>query len=253
MQPTFVLTHRFYLTIGKACFIALQLVAFNAFADGNDEANDIQYKLTVSQYSAKQLNATDINLRAKFDQQSAWLAYYSETPADFKQARAGYERIDKWSLLKADSTIQVADYGFIGGAVTLELGGALHAIVGYGRTNLKPYDNINFDPNDSITYGAGFEFEEGKDIALYRVKDDRVMPGQQIDHLLLHYLVADANKLTLDIFNKSGPADADGKSIAGTGAAISDEWARYFVRLAYDPKVNFTQKNMSRISLGFYF
>ena len=236
-------------------FLATGLWAASVLADSegeSDQETTPKYKLTLSDYSAQGLNAKDINLRAKFGDQAVWLGYYEERPSHFNQVRTGYERTDKWEFLKTITSIQAADYGFIGASATAEIGGPLHAIVGYGRTNLKPYDNINFDPNDNITWGAGWEKEEGEDVSLYRVRDNRVVKGQQIDHLLAH-LPAFGNKLIVDIFNKSGTRDEEGKSINGTGMALGYEWEKYFLRVAYDPKVNFTQTYMSRLSVGIYF
>lgn len=56
-----------------------------------------------------------------------------------------------------------------------------------------------------------------------------------------------------DVLHKSARRDANGDSISATDAALSDEWSRYFVRVAYDPKVNFSQSYMTRLSLGVYF
>lgn len=231
-------------------------------AEDADAAPDkIQYKLIVSDYSATGINAKDVNLRAKFGEQesgsqTAWLAYYEERPSHFNQFRTGYERTDKWQRLKLVSSIQAADYGFLGVATTAEIGGTVHGILGYGRTNLKPYDNINFDPNDNITWGAGWEREDGEDVALYRVRDNRVVKGQQIDHLLVHLPLpglSEDSKFTVDMFSKSGARDEQGKSIDATGMALACECGKYFVRVAYDPKVNFTQSYMTRLSLGIYF
>jgi len=238
-----------------AVLITTCLCAASAKADSegeSDQETSPRYKLMISDYSAEGLNAKDINMRAKFGDQAVWLAYYEERPSHFNQVRTGYERTDKWERLKTVSSIQAADYGFFGASATAEIGGPVHAIVGYGRTNLKPYDNINFDPNDSVTWGAGWEKAEGEDVALYRVRDNRVVKGQQIDHLLVH-LPVHGDKLIIDVFNKSGTRDAEGKSINATGMALGYEWDKYFVRAAYDPKVNFTQTYMSRLSVGFYF
>jgi hypothetical protein len=247
----------------KTCrFICLASMLFSTslLADeaqtGSDFLAHLQYKLTLSQYATQEIDASDINLRIKDEQQAFWLAYYHESPTHFGQARVGYERNDTWTWCSLTSSLQLADYGFIGGSLNSQLGGALHVLLGYGRTNLKPYDNINFDPNDAISYGAGYTWPNGNDIALYRVRDNRVIPGQQIDHVLAHYnwhLAQATHKLTLDIFNKNGTADADGNSIAATGVAVADEWSRYFVRVAYDPKVNFSQSDMTRVSVGYYF
>ena len=238
--------------------LALLVVWVNtAFADDasyqDDSIDKIRYKLTLSKYSANDLDADDLNFRAKLGNQSVWLAYYQESPSNFEQFRTGYERTDQWTRVKTISSIQIAEHGFFGGSINAEVGGPLHAIIGYGRTNLRPYDNINFDPNDSITYGIGWEKDESLNFSLYRVRDNRVVPGQQIDHFQTQYSSSDENKLVFDLFHKSGPTTSPGNSIEAVGAACSYEWARYFIRVAYDPKVNFTQSNMTRVSLGLNF
>ena len=230
------------------------LYGLSAYADNSasDASPKIAYKLSFSDYTADKLHAVDVNLRGTIENQTAWLAYYRDDFTGFEQARTGYERKDKSDWYKVTSSLQAATHGFVGVALTAELGGPVHAIVGYGRTNLQPYDNINFDPNDAITYGAGWEIKEGEDISLYRVQDNRVMKGQEIDHLLVHFPFG-GDKTIVDIFNKSGPPDNDGKPIHGTGAALTYEWPKYFVRAAYDPKVNFSQAHMTRLSFGIYF
>jgi len=237
-------------------FLLLLLPSFTAaLADGVDidASPKIAYKFSFSDYTADNLHAIDLNLRGTIENQTAWLAYYKEHDSGFDQTRTGYERKDKSDWYKVTSSIQAATHGFMGVAVTAELGGTVHGIVGYGRTNLRPYDNINFDPNDAITYGVGWEVKEGEDIALYRVRDNRVTRGQQIDHLLVHFPVNDGDKASIDIFNKSGTRDIDGKPISATGAALTYEWPKYFLRAAYDPKVNFSQAYMTRLSFGIYF
>lgn len=234
---------------------SLLLAAFSAHAEGSaqDTEKKIAYKLSFSDYTADHLRANDVNLRASIENQTVWLAYYQDNASDFEQTRTGYERKDKSEWFNVVSSLQAATHGFLGAAITAELGGSVHAILGYGRTNLRPYDNINFDPNDAITYGAGWEISEGEDISAYRVRDNRVVRGQQIDHILLHWPVGNSNKASLDLFNKSGPADLDGKPIHEYGAGVSYEWQKYFMRAVYDPKVNFSQAYMTRLTLGLYF
>ena len=76
---------------------------------------------------------------------------------------------------------------------------------------------------------------------------------QRITHLVISGALTNEQKLIMDLFNKSGPPDNQGQSIHGVGASLTYDIHQYFVRLAYDPKVNFTQDNMTRISLGLHF
>jgi hypothetical protein len=218
-----------------------------------DPVEGIDYKLSYSYFHTKSLHANDINLRAGKDDQYLWLAAYQENPSDFNQIRAGYERTDRFEYLKLISSLQIASHGFVGGAVNAEVGSPFYVLAGYGRTNLRPYNNLNFDPNDSFTLGAGWHVNPGMNISLYNVQDNRVIDGQRVTHLMLTEVFPEEQKLVVDIFNKSGPPDNQGQSIRGLGASLTYGIRQYFVRLAYDPKVNFTQDNMTRISLGLHF
>jgi hypothetical protein len=213
----------------------------------------IDYKLTLSHYATKEVHANDINLRASLGNQTGWIGAYKEGPSEFSQIRVGYERTDKLLLAKVVTSLQAANHGFLGFAVTAEVGGPFYGIVGFGRTNLRPYANLNFDPNDAITLGLGWRKADGPSVSLFVVRDDRVMPGQQIVHFVVKSPLPNGDRITLDLFNKSGSNDDQGLPINGTGAAATYDWPRYFARLAYDPKVNFTQENMTRLSIGIRF
>jgi len=219
----------------------------------NSAGNPVNYKLTLSHYNTQQSSANDINLRISKDNQTLWLAEYTENPSNFNQVRTGYERRDNFGHLQLVSSLQAASHGFLGGSLTAEIGDAVYMIAGYGRTNLKPYNNINFDPNDAITLGLGWHAGNDLTISVYGVQDNRVVDGQRITHLAVNKALAENQKITLDLFQKSGPHDSDGKSIQASGASISYDLNRYFMRLAYDPKVNFSQENMTRVSIGMHF
>ncbi|MES2013473.1 MAG: hypothetical protein V4445_06970 [Pseudomonadota bacterium] len=219
---------------------------------GDEKDAHIAYKLSLSNYATHNLQANDINLRADLDNQRGWIGYYKESATGFEQWRAGYERTDHIGLLDIDSSLQAADHDFLGGSITATIGAPFFGIIGYGRTNLKPYANLNFDPNDAITLGAGYKIADDSSVTLFLVRDNRVVPGQQNLHLLIKSPLPNQQRLTLDVFNKSGPAD-QGQSIHGTGASITYDWSKFFVRFAYDPKVNFTQEYMTRTSIGMYF
>jgi hypothetical protein len=126
-------------------------------------------------------------------------------------------------------------------------------MLGFGRTNLKPYNNLNFDPNDSFTLGGGCHISSSTQISVYSVEDNRVIDGQRVTHLMLSQLLSNEHKFVLDMFNKSGPRDTQGQSIHGMGASMTYDFHPYFLRIAYDPKVNFSQDNMTRVSLGLHF
>lgn len=239
----------------RYCFVLLVGILFtlNVYAEEAGEQDSIDYKLSYTYFHTKALHANDLNLRAGRDDQVLWLAGYQENPSNFHQVRTGYERTDRFSVVKVVSSLQLASHGFLGGAITAEIGAPFYAIVGYGRTNLKPYTNINFDPNDAVTLGAGWHVDQDLSVAIYGVQDNRVVDGQRITHLVVSRSFEGAQRLILDVFNKSGPPDNQGESIRAMGASITYDIAQYFMRVAYDPKVNFTQENMLRVSLGVHF
>jgi len=57
--------------------------------------------------------------------------------------------------------------------------------------------------------------------------------------------------LTGDLLYKRGLGE--GRRIARTGATVTYDWPRYFVRLAYDPYSNFSVDNVWRLSVGMRF
>lgn len=210
------------------------------------------YKLTLSHYGTESIRGDDVNLRLNRGDHTAWLAYYREAPAAFQQLRTGYERTDAWGGSRLVTSLQAASRGFFGGALTAQLGDPWFALIGFGRTNLKPYVNLNFDPNDAVSLGAGWHGDKGVSVTAFVVRDDRVVPGQQIAHVVGRAPLPGGNRLTVDLFDKRGPAPP-GQSIRGAGAALTMDLPQVFMRVAYDPKVNFSQENMTRISFGMRF
>lgn len=216
------------------------------------ETAHAEYKLTLSNYSTQSLHANDVNLRANLGNQTGWIGYYKEGPSGFEQVRGGYERTDHIGFADVVTSLQAANHGFLGGSVTATAGEPFFGILGYGRTNLKPYVNLNFDPNDALTVGVGWRMQDGPSITLFAVRDDRIMPGQQNLHLLIRSPLPNQQRLSLDIVHKSGPTDP-GQSINSTGLSVTYDWPHAFLRLAYDPKVNFSQEDMTRVALGMRF
>ncbi len=45
----------------------------------------------------------------------------------------------------------------------------------------------------------------------------------------------------------------DGRFMRRTGLSVNCDWPRWYVRAAWDPKVNFTPQNMLRLSAGVRF
>ena len=244
------------VTIVTLAFMTHSMIAFaeEISPDTSDlHKEQIEYKLSLSDFSTQNLHANDVNLRADLVNQRGWIGFYKESSSGFQQYRAGYERNDFLTYIDLNTSLQIASHGFLGGSITATTSEPFFGVIGYGRTNLKPYANLNFDPNDAITLGFGYKKDDDSSISLLLVRDIRVVPGQQNLHLLVRSPLLNKQRVTLDVVNKSGPSTDQGQSIHGVGISITYDWPSVFLRLAYDPKVNFTQDSMTRLSIGLHF
>lgn len=219
----------------------------------------IEWKLTgTSLHETQRRSAIDLNLRGKTGPNTFWLGHY-QRGTDFLQSRAGYEREERIPIGKVIGSAQVATRGFIGGTLTAELGtGRAYAIAGIGRTNLKPYYNLNFDPNDAVTVGAGWRAGKDSALTLLNIRDDRLGTGQRVTHFIYRTRPTRDTRWTFDLFHKNGYASVAGvsgerASFKGTGFALAYDFEPYFVRIAWDPKVNFTGSDMLRLAGGLRF
>lgn len=170
----------------------------------------------------------------------------------FRQGRAGYEHAFDFRYGRAIAGAQIASGGFLGGAVGAEIGtGPLFGLIGWGRTNLKPYFNLNFDPNDAIVFGAGWRPDADTVATLFQVRDDRLDTDQRVTHLVLRTRPSRGTRLGIDVFYKSGLGAAeDGVRLRGTGVGLTYDFEPWFVRITWDPKVNFTPNDMLRVAAG---
>ena len=213
----------------------------------------LTFKLTPSYYRISDgNNAADLNLRAEYGTQHyAWIGYYQDHQG-FAQTRAGYENHADFGYVRTITSAQVATRGFLGGSLTAEVGGDTYAILGWGRTNLRDYYNLNFDPNDAVTLGVGTRAIANTELSLFTILDDRLGTGQRVTHLLARKELAHQQRLTLDMTHKSGQSTA-GNYVAGNGLALTYDFEPWFVRVAYDPYVNFTENRMTLFALGHRF
>ena len=63
-------------------------------------------------------------------------------------------------------------------------------------------------------------------------------------------LTADT-RLSVDVFYKNGPLDGEaGGTVSAAGAAVAVDCRSWFVRIAWDPRVNFTPDNVVRLAVG---
>jgi hypothetical protein len=213
-------------------------------------ANSLPWKLTAGEYAYAGYYGSDLNLRWRADDNSAWVGIYTDQVFG-TQARAGADTsIDLGKYLQLQPSLQVASRGFVGGSVNLQAGGSWYGMAGIGRTDARPYFNLNFDPNDALTVGAGHHAEDGVSYLLFVVADDRFHTGQRDWHLNVQIPAGDSHA-TLDLLRKSGLSDAG--PISGWGFSANYDWPTWFLRVAYDPYQNFSVQNAWRFAAGVRF
>lgn len=219
----------------------------------SDDDIERTYKLSVGQYRYRgdpDDTGHDVNLRWQRDDLHLWGGFYEERTFG-RQWRGGVD--NRWSPLDGLSvqpSLQVASGGFVGGSVLLQIGSERwFGLVGWGRTNLRPYFNLNFDPNDAVTLGAGWHGDGGRSITATWIADDRLHTGQRHAHLIAQWPTGERQRLTLDLLHKRGEGDA-GPVHAWGWTATYDAPGGWFVRCARDPKQNFSEQDALRLSLG---
>lgn len=236
-------------TILIAALTVSTILCATAKAQGADAADEkTANKLTFGGYHFSETgNATDINLRHTNDFGNTWLGFYESSKRDEHQGRAGWDNTFEFSPVRFTPSAQIASHGYYNWSVSLETGNTWFVGAGIGRTNLKPNWNLNFDPNDSWTVSAGLR-NDNESIGLQWVRDNRENPDQRHLHAVYRKSLPNGQRLTLDILHKRGLVNGD--SVGKTGASVTYDWKRFFIRLAFDPKVNFTNEDMSRVAVG---
>lgn len=193
----------------------------------------------------------DLNLRYTSDLGNLWVGWFRAPRLDFTQTRAGWDRQFEVGPLRVQPSVQVASGGFVGGSLNVETGQTWFAGVGIGRTNLKPYVNLNFDPNDAWMLSGGYRWSDGRALSALLVGDNRENPDQRHLHLTWRAPVGDGNRITLDLLAKRGLVN--GVMVRRVGFTAGYDWPRTFVRVAWDPRANFTPQDMLRLSAGLRF
>jgi hypothetical protein len=212
----------------------------------------IAYKLTPTYYhTTNETPAWDFNLRGNLGVHTAWIGFYRRAE-EFQQLRLGYENSLETAFGRVVPSLQVATRGFFGGSITAEIGDRYFGLLGWGRTNLKPYYNLNFDPNDSVLVGFGTRALPKTTLTVFQIRDDRLGTGQRVTHLVMRIKPDEKTRWTVDAFHKEGRAD-DGEFVRGTGVTVTYDFDRYFARVASDPHVNFSHNHMVRVALGLRF
>jgi hypothetical protein len=211
------------------------------------------FKLTPSYYmTTHQADATDVNLRANSGAHALWLGHYRRG-GEFEQTRTGYEYTAQFAFVQLVPSLQLAAHGFAGGSLNAQVGDSVYALLGIGRTNTRDYYNLNFDPNDSLVYGVGTRLLPGSTLALYTVRDDRLHTGQTVTHALWRLSPDLHQRWTVDLSAKHGRATPDDDPVSGLALSIGYDNRDVFVRLARDRKVNFSNDDQTRVSVGLRF
>ena len=215
----------------------------------------LPFKLTAGLYQlgsagsdAPAARGLDLNLRHTDAWGDLWLGVYRSPVMALSQTRAGWDNTFTLGPVRLQPSLQVASGGFWGGSFGLETGDSWFVGAGLGRTNLRNYVNLNFDPNDAWMLSGGYRWQDARSLSLQVVHDNRQNPDQQHVHLVYRTPMPDSQRLTLDALYKKGTVD--GEYIQRIGLSATYDWPRYFVKVAYDPKVNFTAQNMWRLQLG---
>ncbi len=211
------------------------------------------FKLTVGRYQSSAEGqpssfSTDVNLRHSSTLGNVWYGHYVASAEQLTQDRLGWDRSFSLGELRVLPSAQVATGGAWNGSLNVETGTRWYAGAGLGRTNLRPTVNLNFDPNDAWSLSGGYRWTEGAALGMVYVRDNRENPDQQHLHLVWRTPLTEAHRLTVDLLHKRGLVE--GEPISRTGLSVAYDWPRWFVRLSYDPKVNFTTQDMWRLAGG---
>ena len=211
------------------------------------------FKLTPSYYVTGGLaDAIDLNLRGGRGAHALWLAHYRRA-AEFEQTRIGYEYTVHLPIGQLIPSLQLASHGFAGGSLNAQIGDSVYALLGLGRTNLRDYYNLNFDPNDSIVVGLGTRLLPKSNVSLYTVRDNRLSTGQKVIHLVWRFAPDDHQRWTVDLSAKHGRPVADAEAVSGHALSLTYDYRQVFVRLARERRVNFSDADQTRVSIGLRF
>ena len=103
--------------------------------------------------------------------------------------------------------------------------------------------------------GAGWRPDERTALTVFQVHDDRLGTGQRVTHVVLRQKTGARSRWTVDVFNRSGRIDSnpDSERIDATGLTLTYDHEPWFARIAWDPRVNFENSNMTRIAIGVRF
>lgn len=229
------------------------LVLQTALAQEREPTSTLAFKLTVGLYQSggggePGSDSTDLNLRHSSALGNVWLGRYVAPARALVQDRAGWDRNVSVGALRLQPSAQLASGGAWNGSLGLEAGEDWYVGAGLGRTNLRETVNLNFDPNDAWSLSGGYRWAEGAALGLVLVRDNRENPDHQHLHLVYRTPLPEARRLTVDLLLKRGLVE--GELVERAGLSVAYDWPRWFLRLSYDPKVNFTPQDMWRLAFG---
>lgn len=233
------------------------LLPLPCFSQGVTGESAHPFKLTTGlyQYSGADTqngNAVDINLRHSSSLGNVWLGHFAFWAQEQTQDRVGWDHTFPLATpvgeLRLIPSLQVATGGAWNGSVGLETGERWFVGAGLGRTNLRDSVSLNFDPNDAYSVSGGYRWPDSQSIAFMLVRDNRLNPDQQNLHLIYRTPLPDGHRVTLDLLLKSGLVD--GEKIERTGLSVAYDWPRWFMKVTYDPKANFTPQDLWRLAVG---
>ena len=257
------MTSGWFRSIGLAlCLTARSAHAIEDRADIDPSdplrtGQSVAWKATWGHYrNAEHGVATDLNVRGNTQNTTYWLGLYSGADG-FSQSRLGIERSTTVRYGRVISSLQMASGGFVGGSVTW-MGPRGEAegfapLLGWGRTNVKPYFNLNFDPNDSVLWGGAYTHRTLGDLTLFQLFDDRLGTGQRVTHLVWRRPFVNEVRLTADVFSRKGASEAGQPVVSGNGLSVAADIQDFFVKMAHDQKANFSHVKETRVSIGVRF
>jgi hypothetical protein len=231
---------------------ALALLALCACCAHAADTEGPAFKFTAGRYrltggGLPPSTGIDLNLRHTSSLGNTWIGWYGEDRGGPHQWRGGWDRFFDVGPLRVQPSVQVASGGFRGGSLYAEAGQTWFVGAGAGRTNLKPYVNLNFDPNDMVMLSAGHRWSDST-LTVLLVADNRENPDQRNLHFNWRADRDDGERLTLDLLAKRGLVE--GELVRRIGWSATYDWPRWFVRAAWDPKVNFSSQDMLRLGVG---
>jgi hypothetical protein len=220
--------------------------------DPIEKADEYKSKLTFSTYFTSGNQAFDLNLRHQLGPFTVWIAGFYD-PQTNKLLRTGIQYDYRKAWFHFVPTIEVATTKAVSGSLSFELGsGKAVALVGYSRTNLKPFFDLFWDPGDSVQLGIGHKLSSYDRIQAYTIFDVRLHTGQQNTHVVWRRKLNASNGVTFDGIFKSGHEDS-GQFIRSVSLGVYYDRPHWFWKLYYDPHVNFTGHTMVRTGIGLKF